>query len=1082
MVETVKKSMDKDHSIYSGMNICTYNIVAGGANRLEQAMRCMRTMNIDIGLITETKLQGYHTTLCEGYDIVATKAKSKHQGGVALCYRKSDYFHVEGTRTFGPNVIRATLVSGRKKWRLVGVYIPPGEEDGSTLECAQAAAAVSSDLPLILLGDLNADLKCVSGTGATTNDSLNEVAALVASLAAIDLNQQFLQRRGIGDWTWSMRREGRRIFSRCDYILATDPNNFRAFRIKNPRYESDHRMLVGILRTDSKRQHRRYVNKRARYSLQIRSEDKSRADHLMEELTELIEKPARIDQRYESWISANSWKLVDAKAEARRCGDAQAVSRLKVLLRKSLKADRKCRIDAVAAEIDNLLETKQVQAAYGILRRWYREKPGHVPKPTIQNEEKTRSEYQELFTAEDPPGEPIPIHVTPSSIDDSPPTDKEVCEALKRMKHGKTPGGSGIRVEHLTDWMKGAQPGEFQNEEKVKAWNKVLELVKLAFTGEPLPRTFGIGILVLIPKGEPDQFRGIALLEVIYKLVSTIINTRLTEEIKFHDAVHGFCRGRGTNTAIIEAKLRMQLAQRTTKPRYFVFLDLKKAYDTLDRRRTLEILKGYGVGDNVRSFIQRIWDMDTMVPKQAGFYGKPFSASRGVRQGDVMSPIIFNIIADAVIRHCEARISEGREMQRLSVDALFYADDGVLTGEDPDEVQLLLDIYTGTFARVGLKMNAGKTKAMIMNGGNIRQALSMRAYCRRVEGVGESHRERSLQKVKCELCGVEVNRQHLKTHQTRSTCITGRKDYQATLLNQVAELSPDPPESMEVEGPISEYSVSMDGLTETLCPVANCPYRQVIRGRMRKHFRARHIWDTIIVEEEGRLPRCVGCGLFQRNVGLKHQQTADCIRWTKTRKDRETDKVNKETVAETVFYVQDVPIETVMEFKYLGRVVKNDDGDWPAVIQNVKKATATWGRICRILSKEGANPKAMASIYKAVVQAVLLYGSESWVLTQSMEKKLQSFHRRCARYITGQHIRQNPDESWTCPSSEAVLSTAGLWSIQEYIQRRRSTVKKYVQSKFIYRQCEESRPLASNPNQIVWWKPDEVVNLLVPDS
>ena len=125
MVENVKKSVFGEHKIYSELSICTYNIVAGGGNRLEQVMRCMKMMNMDIGLITETKLQGYHTTLCEGYDIVATKAKSRHQGGVALCYRKSEYFHVEGTRTFGPNVIRATLVSGRKTWRLVGVYFPP---------------------------------------------------------------------------------------------------------------------------------------------------------------------------------------------------------------------------------------------------------------------------------------------------------------------------------------------------------------------------------------------------------------------------------------------------------------------------------------------------------------------------------------------------------------------------------------------------------------------------------------------------------------------------------------------------------------------------------------------------------------------------------------------------------------------------------------------------------------------------------------------------------------------------------------------------------------------------------------------
>jgi hypothetical protein len=152
------------------------------------------------------------------------------------------------------------------------------------------------------------------------------------------------------------------------------------------------------------------------------------------------------------------------------------------------------------------------------------------------------------------------------------------------------------------------------------------------------------------------------------------------------------------------------------------------------------------------------------------------------------------------------------------------------------------------------------------------------------------------------------------------------------------------------------------------------------------------------------------------------------------RKDRESDKANKETIAEMVFYVQGISIETVSEFKYLGQVVKNNHDDWSAVNQNVKKATATWGRICKILSKEGANPKVMATVYKAVVQAVLLYCPESWVLSLTMEKKLQSFHRRCAPYIMGQHIRQNLDESWTCPSSSSVLLKAGLWSIQEYIQ------------------------------------------------
>jgi hypothetical protein len=78
--------------------------------------------------------------------------------------------------------------------------------------------------------------------------------------------------------------------------------------------------------------------------------------------------------------------------------------------------------------------------------------------------------------------------------------------------------------------------------EIVVAWRNVVELVQLAFTEEPLPRAFKVGILVLIPKGVPDQYCGVALLEVIYKLISSIINCLIANNICFHEAIHGFCR------------------------------------------------------------------------------------------------------------------------------------------------------------------------------------------------------------------------------------------------------------------------------------------------------------------------------------------------------------------------------------------------------------------------------------------------------------------------------------------------------------------------------------------------------------
>ena len=110
--------------------------------------------------------------------------------------------------------------------------------------------------------------------------------------------------------------------------------------------------------------------------------------------------------------------------------------------------------------------------------------------------------------------------------------------------------------------------------------------------------------MVLIPKGGGGS-RGIGLLETIWKLISSIIDRRIKEGITFHDALHGFCPRRGTGTGIIEAKLIQQLAVRRQEPLFAIFLDLKKAYDALDRKRTLTILEEYGVGPNALRLLRK---------------------------------------------------------------------------------------------------------------------------------------------------------------------------------------------------------------------------------------------------------------------------------------------------------------------------------------------------------------------------------------------------------------------------------------------------------------------------------------------
>ena len=111
----------------------------------------------------------------------------------------------------------------------------------------------------------------------------------------------------------------------------------------------------------------------------------------------------------------------------------------------------------------------------------------------------------------------------------------------------------------------------------------------------------------------------------------------------------------------------------------------------------------------------------------------------------------------------------------------------------------------------------------------------------------------------------------------------------------------------------------------------------------------------------------------------------------------------------------------------------------------------------------------MGYFYKAIVQAVLLYASESWVMTDPAMKALNSFHHKCARYIAREHIKQQTNGEWILPSSTAVLQKCGLFKIEEYIMRRKQTVENFVLGQPIYQTCINSVVSAGNVNQKVWW-------------
>ena len=101
--------------------------------------------------------------------------------------------------------------------------------------------------------------------------------------------------------------------------------------------------------------------------------------------------------------------------------------------------------------------------------------------------------------------------------------------------------------------------------------------------------------VVLIPKGK-RYYHGIGLVEVMWKVLTAILNFRLTASVTFHNFLHRFWASRGTGTVTLEAKLIQQLVSLREEVLYMIFLDLNKEYDALDRSICLDILEVSGVG------------------------------------------------------------------------------------------------------------------------------------------------------------------------------------------------------------------------------------------------------------------------------------------------------------------------------------------------------------------------------------------------------------------------------------------------------------------------------------------------------
>jgi hypothetical protein len=124
-----------------------------------------------------------------------------------------------------------------------------------------------------------------------------------------------------------------------------------------------------------------------------------------------------------------------------------------------------------------------------------------------------------------------------------------------------------------------------------------------------------------------------------------------------------------------------------------------------------------------------------------------------------------------------------------------------------------------------------------------------------------------------------------------------------------------------------------------------------------------------------------------------------------------------------------------------------------------------------LLCGENTAPRIAAKFYKAVVQAVLLYGSKTWILTNLALARLKGFHVRAAYKMARKHLpNRGANGVSVYPKLADVLKECDMATMAAYIQSRRQTIATYVAMRPIFTACVEGKQRRELMPRQWWWE------------
>ena len=771
MIRPHKRSLltPKDHLNIGCWNVRTMYTIGKTAT----VMKEMRRYKLSILGLSEVRWTGFgEVKTTTGETIIYSGRDEGHHSGVALAMNDETRKCMMKWNPITDRIISARFFSKYVKLTVIQIYSPTNDasdEDKDTfyeLLQKEIDATPRHDV-LIVLGDANAkvgsDNTGWEGTiGSEGIGVMNDNGIRFASLCAensLVIGGTCFKHKDIHKYTWTspngrdrnqidhvaIRRRFRRslldVRTQRGADAASDHHLVRCkIRLKLARNRK--KQTTRIIYDTAKLKdplHKRSFHITLKNRFEALSNDHQSIDDTWAEYKDIYRRTATetLGQRERSrrdWLSPCTWNCIEERRKLKQSVLNCRSERVKETrqrmyhmkdkeVKRRARANKRRALERVAEEAERAAQQNNMKELYtktkllsGSLKKpstGIRTKDGKVITKEEEVLERWKDHFYEILNVAyeeiDLPEEcELGDCVEPMEMDTSPFTIQELRQVISRMKNGKAPGVDNISAEML----KASPP---------IALDQLLNICNQTLDQCQAPSDWKRALLAKIPKkGDPsvcDNYRRISLLSVPYKIFCRMLLMRMQEgvENKLREEQAAYRRGRGTTEQIFILRNILEQSAEWQTPLYVGFIDFKKAFDSVRRDKLWNILRHYGIPDNFVNIIQELYDGSTCCVVENGRTSDWFPVETGVKQGCVMSGLLFNIIIDWVMRNTTNTRRGLRWKFTTVLEDLDYADDIALLSSRYKDLQEKCTRLHQVSRYTGLSINTTKTKVLRTN-------------------------------------------------------------------------------------------------------------------------------------------------------------------------------------------------------------------------------------------------------------------------------------------------------------------------------------------------------------------------------